>query len=290
MFYRQSTYAIGTALGLWAVAVCAQTNDVPARAAAVQEAEAHRAQIQQIKEQLVTLATRAQQTHNPAQAECFQMRLVKLNGLLEVAQTALDRLRAAESDREWEEAALNIQFCALRAEKLKDEAMRCLEVATPPAVPPGTPRTNAPARPGKIRYEPRPAAPPARRVVRDRQTCLTQGQLACWVARAMELPATTADNHKACVDELTRRAIEPLEGWQPTQCATVDDLYVVAARVLNLPVDAPQDPFSYGQALREAGLAVDALLPARLPGAAPPVLVEDEVRAFLAAGYALPRK
>jgi len=53
-------------------------------------------------------------------------------------------------------------------------------------------------------------------------------------------------------------------------------------------VKDPQDPLSYGQALREEGLGVGTLLPERDPQLDPPYVLDSEVRAFLTTGYAAP--
>jgi hypothetical protein len=288
---RRITRSLAAGLCLWgATALWAQTNQPPAAlAGALRDAEASRARMQKTMEQLAALESRAQVTNQEAQADCLRGRLVKLKGLLEVVSTAIDRLRVAENDREVETASLNVQFSAVRAEKLRDEAMGCLENTVAPSREPSPAKVVPPKLLPKMQYRPRPVSAARSPVVRDRNNCITQGRLACLFVQAMELNPGTKDTATACQNELSQRAIEPLDGWQSLQCATVDDVYVVAARVLNLRVANPADPLSYGQALRDAGLPVDALLPARVAGAAAPVLVEDEVRAFLKHGYAPPR-
>ena len=87
---------------------------------------------------------------------------------------------------------------------------------------------------------------------------------------------------------LAKLAIEPLGGWHSGECVTVDDVYVACARAMKLKVKDPDDPLSYGQALRDEGLGVDTLLPERDPKLDPPFVVDSEVRAFLTSGYAAP--
>jgi hypothetical protein len=54
---------------------------------------------------------------------------------------------------------------------------------------------------------------------------------------------------------LAKLAIEPLGGWHLGKCVTVDNVYVACARAMNLKVKDPEDPLSYGQALRDLAAA-----------------------------------
>ena len=108
------------------------------------------------------------------------------------------------------------------------------------------------------------------------------------IAQAMELELGAAPSATSCAAALTKLAIKPPKGWQPARCATVDDLYVTAVRIMKLNVEQADDPARCAQALRDEGLAIDELLPARPPQGEPPVLLEAEVRAFLASGFAAP--
>src|SRR5208283_4272163 len=108
------------------------------------------------------------------------------------------------------------------------------------------------------------------------------------LAHAMNLKLDEKAIPDDCLKALAKLAVEPLNGWQPGKCTTVDDVYVACARAMNLKVKDPQDPLSYGQALREEGIGVDTLLPERDPQLDPPYVVDSEVRALLATGYAAP--
>jgi hypothetical protein len=125
-------------------------------------------------------------------------------------------------------------------------------------------------------------------MIRNELTCLHQDRLAGMLIVAMELRVADSKSPNANSAALAKLAIEPLDGWQPNECATLDDLCVVVARALNLKVERPDDPVSYAQALRDEGLPVDTLLPARIADAPPPLLLESEARAFFVTGYAAP--
>ncbi len=277
------------AVALWLVALTAiggLTNTVPA----TNEVAAQWAHIQEKLDRLAALEQQARASQQVAQADCLRDRLVKLQGVLAVGQQAEKTLRDLDAENDAalrEQEALKIQFAALRAEKLWADAQSCLELqATPPST---TPKKVAARPTGKIPVRPRPAPPSGRpTAVRNSTTCVTQARLACLVATAMELASGVAGSTSSCATALSQRAIEPLDGWRLEQCATVDDLYVVAARAVGLRVAEPADPRSYGMALRDAGLAVDTVLPECVPGAPAPFLVEEEARRFLEVGYAAP--
>jgi hypothetical protein len=84
---------------------------------------------------------------------------------------------------------------------------------------------------------------------------------------------------------LANLGVQPLDGWVADDCVTSDDLCVVVARALNLKVEKPDNPYSYVQAVRNDGLPVDSVLPRRTKESIPVVLLESEVRLFLARGY-----
>ncbi len=123
---------------------------------------------------------------------------------------------------------------------------------------------------------------------RTEQTCLHHEQFAFLLARAMNLKLDPHATPEDCSKMLANLAIEPLGGWHLGKCVTVDNVYVACARAMNLKVKTPEDPLSYGQALRDEGLGVDTLLPERDPKLDPPFVVDSEVRAFLTSGYAAP--
>jgi len=277
--------------GVWLGAVAAGAGQTNAAAAAVVVTNC--APIQAVVERLAALEQQTRAGQQLVQADCLRARLLKLQGLLAVGQQAQEQLQTLDATKDaalWEQEALKIQFATLRAEKLWAEAQQCLELApaaAPVAAAAPTLAVTKPATKVRLRSRAVPAVPRAP-VARNRDTCVTQARLACLVARAMDLGLGLQGTAAGCAAALTQRAIEPLDGWQPEQCATVDDLYVVVARVLSLRVAEPADPRSYGWALRDAGLPVDTVLPAGAPDAAPPLLVEEEVRQFLEYGYTAP--
>jgi len=125
-------------------------------------------------------------------------------------------------------------------------------------------------------------------VERTAQTCLHHEQFAALLARVMDLELDPHATPEDCSKMLAKLAIEPLGGWRPGKCVTVDNVYVACARAMNLKVKDPENPLSYAQALRDEGLGVDTLLPERDPKLDPPFVLDSEVRAFLTSGYAAP--
>lgn len=295
--YASMTCAL-LALALFPVSsVRAETNAPRAAAAAessgldLAKSAACVERMRELQDALGQMETAAVASNETARAECIRERHTKVIGLLELSQTAHDRLRgiAADDITEQDEAEFaKILLACGRAEKTAAEAGHCTN--------------EAPRKPKKRREADRadnPANPDAsgkrdrlfrRRqpVERNERTCLRQEQLAALLATVMELGVDTGKSLDASSKELSKLAIEPLDGWQPNDCATLDDLCVAVARALNLKVEKPDDPVSYAQALRDEGLPVDTLLPARIPDGPPPLLLEPEVRAFFLTGYAAP--
>jgi len=278
------------ALGGWRVAAQTATNDITV---VMQEARACTERLRQIYGEAAKLEE-ITPIEQPELLDCIHSRMVKIKGLVEMADTADLEIRKAFKGNDAETVerdADNIELSCTRAEKLFLEAQGCSTSAPPKTTPPKTTAsvadTNASAA---IKITPRATgpAPPRRHVERNQQTCLRQEQFAVLLARAMELklvePATSDD----CVKALTKMVVEPLGGWQPGKCTTVDDVYVACVRAMKLNVKDPQDPLSCAEALREEGLGVDTLLPERDPKLDPPYVLDSEVRAFLATGYAAP--
>lgn len=272
--------AVLIALGLTFTAVGDETN------APAQPAEADVDQLQALVDKVSQLE--AGVTNDPARLECITDKLVKIKGLLDLAQSAAGRLPSLiseEDDRGIEIARAEISITHARAEKLATEAEAC--TSEPPPKPKkhrAQSQTNAPAP-----ARPKPAVPSLKQSPRrSEKDCISQREMARLFAQAMELRFDTKKFADPDMDGLSKLAIEPLGGWHPDNCATLDDLCVAVARALNLKVESPTDPGSYWQALRDDGLPVDTLLPARVEGVDPPVLLEREVRAFFAAGYAVP--
>ncbi len=271
---------------------CAEssTNDI---AAAVKDADGCALRLQGIRDEAVKLEEAAP----PDQVElvdCVHSRVLKIKGLLELtlsAQKSLHKVIKTDEAEAVDGYATNVKLCCARAEKLLLEAEGCATSVTLKTPSPTNPVpagvTNSTI---DIKITPRAAGfPPVRRtVVRTRETCLHQEQFATMLGRAMELKMTDKATPDDFVKALTRLAVEPLHGWQLGKCLTVDDVYVACARAMNLKVKDPQDPLSYGQALRDEGLGVDTLLPERDPQLDPPYVLDSEVRALLTTGYAAP--
>ncbi len=230
-----------------------------------------------------------------ALADCVRSRVLKIKGLLELTEeTQKDiqkAVRAAQSDKAVDYLG-SVKISCARAEKLLLEAEGCATSVALKAVPAKeapVAATNAKVA-VDIKIPPRPPPPSVNRrfVERTVQTCLHHDQFAAMLARAMNLKLDPHATPEDCSKMLAKLAIEPLGGWHLGKCVTVDNVYVACARAMNLKVKDPEDPISYGQALRDEGLGVDTLLPERDPKLDPPFVVDSEVRAFLTSGYAAP--
>jgi hypothetical protein len=224
-------------------------------------------------------------TNDAAALVCVRSKISKLQTLLDVSLAGARRIRIleqaapTEEERHDEEHARLI-VSLLRAQRVAAQAVECLPVAV---------RTNQ--TPNEIRTATNQTSTatvtpvPSRSVAsRNDGNCISQGETARLLAQAMELVVDAREETVACA-ELTQKGVVPPGGWQPPKCMTVDDFYVVAVKVLNLTAEPVDDPAVCGRLLREAGLAVDSILPPRIAGRALP-LHEAEVRAFLAAGRA----
>jgi hypothetical protein len=289
---RQLAWTIVLVVVLGHRLACAQlsSNDI---VAATKDADACILRLQEIRDEAVKLEEGA-----PADqvelVDCVHSRVLEIKGLLGLSLSAQRNLRRVIKTDKAETVdgyAANVKLCCERAEKLLLEAEGC---ATSVTLKTPTPTNEAPTvvtnSSVDIKITPRGAGlPPVRRtVVRTKETCLHQEQFATMLARAMDLKMTDKATADDFMKRLAKLAVEPLHGWQPGQCVTVDDVYVACARAMNLKVKDPRDPLSYGQALRDEGLGVDTLLPERDPQLDPPYVLESEVRALLTTGYAAP--
>jgi hypothetical protein len=260
----------------------------------LQQSETCVRRLHEIDDEATRLEGRTPQ-EQAALADCIHSRVLKIKGLLELTEeTRRDiqkAVRAAESDKTVDYLD-SVKICCARAEKLLLEAEGCAtSLALKAAAPQETSlvATNAPVT-IDVRITPRPPSPPVNRrfVERTMQTCLRHEQFAALLARVMNLKIDPHASPEDCSKMLAKLAVEPLGGWHLGKCVTVDNVYVACARAMNLKVKDPEDPLSYGQALRDEGLGVDTLLPERDPKLDPPFVVDDEVRAFLTSGYAAP--
>ena len=218
---------------------------------------------------------------------CLAVQRAKLSVLLEMAQTAQAEWQRAMDNDDPESSATELAKISAvcdRADTVPAAVAACVSESQPeslkPLVPPIKPRkTN---RTAAVVRRPMPAGA-------GEPECLRQDQWACLLARAMEL---VADDHAApaeCLAVLREHQIEPLPGWQPDRCSTLDDLSVTLARALKLsPTDNRDRPAGYLQALRDAGLPVDTWLPVRTPANPPPRVSEVDARGLLAEGQLAP--
>jgi hypothetical protein len=280
---------LALALGDRLVLAQSATNDP---AAMVREADASARRLREIYGE----AARLEEIVPPDQevlVDCIHSQVTKIKGLVDMAESAQVGIRKAGKSGKTEtieEYADNMQLSLARAEKLFLEAQGCstsVVLKSPPPKAMVVPDTNASAA---IKITPRTNEPvlPRRPVERTEQTCLRQERFAVLLTRAMELKLDEKSTPDDCLKALAKLGVEPLRGWQPGKCATVDDVYVACARVMRLKVKDPQDPLSYAQALRDEGLGVDTLLPERDPKLDPPLVLDSEVREFLTTGYAAP--
>jgi hypothetical protein len=242
-------------------------------------------------------------TDQVALVDCIHSRVLKIKGLFEMTEAAQPVMQKAFKGEDTDavaEYAGNAKMSCARAEKLLLEAQGCstspalkillLKPASPLSTSISTNTSTNVTVTASIKITPRmaEASVPIHPVERTRQTCLRQQDFAVMLARAMVLKLDEKATPDDCVKALAKLAVEPLNGWQPGKCTTVDDVYVGCARAMNLKVKDPQDPLSYAQALREEGIGVDTLLPERDPQLDPPLVVDSEVRALLSTGYAAP--
>ena len=267
------------------------TNDL---SAIEREADTCARRLHEIHGEAVRLEEKAPKEQT-ALIDCIRSRELKIKGLLELTESArknIDKALRGGKTEAIEEFASDVKISCARAEKLLIEAEECATSVVLKAVPTNAAPVAATNASGfvNINIRPRAIGPSAARrpVVRTDQTCLHQEQFAAMLARAMDLKMDAKATPDEFIRALTKLAVEPLHGWQTGRCATVDDVYVACARAMNLKVKDPQDPLSYGEALREEGLGVDTLLPERDPHLDPPYVLDSEVRALLTTGYAAP--
>jgi len=241
-------------------------------------------------------ATKLEEKTPPEQAallDCVHSRTLKIIGLVDMTETVLTNMQKAikaDEPETVEQSRDDVKTSCARAEKLFLEAQGCSSSMVVTSLPPKLPPVAVTNASVAIKIVPRTIGPlPAvRPVERTDQTCLRQDRFAIMLAHAMELKLGDKATPDECIKALGRIAVEPLGGWQPGKCVTVDNVYVACARAMNLKVKDPEDPLSYGQALRDEGLGVDTLLPAREPKLDPPYVLDSEVRDFLMTGYAAP--
>lgn len=242
--------------------------------------------LQHIDAVIIRLELLAEANSNATvQASCLADKLVKAHSLRDLVQgltLSLEEHRAGMDDEAVaNDSSLILAACA-RVDRLAEAAAACQETENPKV------RRHSPTR-NSTTTEVRP---PGRSQpvtlgsgLRDVTSCMKQAQFAALFAEILGIE--TGKNADAPSRELSKRTIEPLGGWNGDDCLTVDDLCVVVARALHLKVETPDDPYSYVQAVRNDGLPVDSAFPRRPQGVEPALLLEGEVRQFLAQGYAV---
>jgi len=217
-------------------------------------------------------------TNDTIALERVVTRLSKMKRLLASARVSAERLREdgaklPENDESLDEERARILVAYQRVERLAAEAAGATGLDSPPVASagPATPKAPTSNEPLQVVSE------------RDERGCVSQGDVARLLTKAMELIADPRDSKVAC-DELAKRDIEPLGGWQINECMTLPDFGVVLSKVLGLRLDPAEGPAVCLQALRTEGLPLN-LLPPHVEGRHTP-LREEEVRAFLATGRA----
>jgi len=252
------------------------------------------ASVEKIEAMLAYLTQLQQSTTNSeARQQCVEMQLAKLIGLNELAHKAQTRFADAKpEDDAFELTAAQIVSAAERAEKIVVDVEFCSKtfkamkngkpspMKTPPyPVSPAKTSTNAVTQ--AFIY------PPSRPyVARKEQDCLTQGKLACLLVKVFDLG--DGRSTAASVSALESKGIEPLDGWKPEKAADLDDLCVAVGRALKIHVTSQNEALSYDEALRLEGFPVGECFPGHSFNDAPPLLLETEVRRFLATGIGAP--
>ena len=206
-------------------------------------------------------------TNDPVRLDCLEAKLNKLTSLLELAGKI-------ENDIDSDDAGLaELKIACDRADNIYKTLNDCDNTPVLIKVRKRTPVIDE-----------MPAPPPRGVVIRDETTCLKQLQLAALILDVLDSdPAGLPP-----IKYLTKQGLEPLGGWKPNRCATVDDLCVLAAGLATITVPAPAEPDGYVRACRQNSLPVDTLLPKRQSDVEPPVVLESEARAFFSRGFAVP--
>jgi hypothetical protein len=226
-------------------------------------------------------------TNDAGRAACIADKLLQLAAVAVLVQESAEQLGLLEKDGEAELIVASrgrLRAAAARAEQLATAASQCRSEPLPRGKRAATPVTTPSTNEAVVSAVPPIPSVPAR--LRLEEDCIRQGETARWLARALEMEVE-GQGVMTVTKALSAVGIEPLGGWRTAECTTLDDFCVAVARALALPVTDTDDPASYQQALRDAGLPVDAVLPARGKDRVP-VLLAAEVRLFLTQGYAAP--
>jgi hypothetical protein len=255
----------------------------------LRETDECRAKMERVLKTVGELEDDVRSADQPARLKCVGEKAAKIRGLNNIVEEANRTLRALPEDADpafAQSQAARISFACGRAEALLEEARSCREPAAPaesdrPKLSIVKPEGDQPTvrLPETRRFGGRPAG---------ERNCLSQSRFANLLVQAMGLKVDVERAPEKGIEELTKLTIAPRDGWQADRCTNLDDLCVVLAAALNLNVAAPGDPAACCQAVREAGLPIDSLLPARGRATQPPLLQESDVRRFFATGYAAP--
>jgi hypothetical protein len=231
-------------------------------------------------------------SNQTARLTCLAEKRVKIQGLLELTQSAatrLPRLHDEDDTDQLDAETSRIALACARAEKLALEAENCSSGPAPKSKKHRSDKLAAQDESAQTTTQVAATIQAPSYPIRDERTCVHQDRMALLLGQAMDLGLDGKKTSEAYITEFGKLAIEPLGGWQPGKCTSLDDFCVTVARALNLKIEFPDDPVSYCQALRDDGLPVDTLLPPRSDvNNPPPVLLESEVKSFFAHGYAAP--
>jgi hypothetical protein len=234
-------------------------------------------------------------TNQAPRSECVLPRLAKAKAVFELVKNTPAQISNLSGDDAEEVAEEHMNRAALaltRIEVLLQEANDCLSLPLPATKQPRSkPITPDP----ELLPPPRPTTPiellaiPATKmarpyVVRLPADCLKQGELAVLLSQA--LGNGVPDSAQTAIANLTRLEINPPNGWQADRAVSLDDFVVILAQILRINVEPNSEPRLQYQMMREMGLPLEQHFPSYSGKGEAPLLVELEVRRFLAIGLA----
>jgi hypothetical protein len=234
---------------------------------------------------LQELADSAAANNESNRLECFQGRLDKVKGLVNLGRLgvlAIEKSSESDTQRNGIEHR-KIVIAADRADKLLAEAVvECRPMLAKQPEKVVTEATNLPAIMRLITNVPSAVSQDVfrRDSLRNERNCMRHGQLAQLLARVTGFLPESGEPLEETLARFEQMDVRPLGGWKPDDCATVDDVCVVAALARGLRVAMPDEPNSYWQSLRDDGLAVDTWLRQPNRKGPSPYVLEVEARSF----------